>query len=224
MPVWKRDAPVDCIVLHESVTDSVEGMLAAFRREDLGAHFSIDPQGLIRQHADLAFKTRHAGTKEVRAAKSWNRTSVAVEVINPVLPKHAPKGGPWGEVLRGVPWAVGRAYLVPTLCQLEACAELLAWLAGPECPLEIPLHFPDDAGHRFRMRQWPKDKGRWDSEPGIVAHGIRSMHADGRFPALYAAIRLTRGLSATQAYNEAVRRAGLAGTWASLPPRAPTPS
>ena len=88
----KRHRPVNEIIVHETVTRSVEATVRVLQRRKLGVHFIIGPDGKISQHGDLATDTLwHAGVH--------NRSSVGLELVNPYYPKYLKPGLPWSKVI-----------------------------------------------------------------------------------------------------------------------------
>jgi peptidoglycan hydrolase-like protein with peptidoglycan-binding domain len=87
----KRQRSLDritSIVLHDTLTSSLRGMIGAFSKPRTyttksgeektyytGTHFSITADGKVRQHAPLAFPTNHTGTG------GWNRKSVGIDIV-----------------------------------------------------------------------------------------------------------------------------------------------
>ena len=95
-----------------------------------------------------------------------------------------------------------RAYLVPTLDQLEACACLIDALTS--CcveGVEIPREWAGLHGGTLALSAVPGDP--WP-DSGIHAHAYEGVHSDGGFPVLYAYLRLVSGLGPQRARNTAI--------------------
>jgi len=187
---------VNELVLHESVTTSVETTVRVLKRRKLGVHLIVAPDGRVTQHGDLAHdRLAHAG--------GHNGPSVGVEVVSPYYPRYLRDGHPWSRVI-DAPWAHRDQYVLPTPEQAEAIARLVGWLTSEAAEgLAIPRAWRGLEGSNLAMGR-VRDGDR--REPGIWAHHYFH-HADGAWPVLYAWLRLEAGLAPCAAYEEAVRRA-----------------
>lgn len=203
----KRTGPVTEIVIHETVTCSSLGTVRVLEPKSpknpggrgLGIHFIADPDGTLYQHGDLADDFLWHATVH-------NSASIGVETVNPFDPKLLPKkDSPWSQVI-DAPWAGGK-YVVPTPDQAESVAGLIDWVTSdrddkpPE--LQIPLVWHGLRGTKMSLGRVP---GANVQKPGIYAH-MYFDHGDGAWLVLYAWMRLVAGLSAEDAYAEAVKRA-----------------
>jgi hypothetical protein len=201
----RRTTPITHIVVHESVTRTVEAMEATLRRKQYGVHCTLPPEGGIIQHNPLEHRLHHAG--------GLNGPAGGYEIINPYYPKDMRSGGPWTKVI-DAPWAHKGQYVVPTHEQLEALVALLyaTFDASARGLIAVPRSWPGLRGNRMRM-------GLISGEPrdqhGIHAHHY-SAHADGGFPVLYAYLRMERGLNPAQAYSLAIDLATGASSWITL--------
>jgi hypothetical protein len=184
-----RRHPVSELILHETVTRDVKTTLAVLSRRRLGIHFLVGPDGEVTQHADPALtRVEHAAPHNIR--------SVGIEIVNPVEVRHMKPSLPWKRYIRA-PWAVGGRYVLPTLAQVEAATQLVAWLTSAAPRLEIPRKWIGHTGHRLTMG---RVAGAEAPAPGIYAHAAFH-HADGSWPLLYAHLRLERGLGTRDAYD-----------------------
>lgn len=211
----KRDPKtITEVIVHESVTGSVDSTIAVLKRRNYGVHFLIGPTGEIVQSADLLDRLIHAG--------GHNGPSIGVEIVNRYYPEGGKARLPWNKVIKA-PWADDgadqvRDYVLPTVLQMEGLVELLQWLStdsGLSIPMTWPGVFPTGGGGRkIRMGQLPD--GGQKRIPGIWAHQY-SAHADGAFPVLVAWLALELGRPVSWAYTEAEKLATGAGAWISLP-------
>ena len=132
---WRaRTETCDAIVIHESAGTNPAKTL---RRKSLGCHFIIGPGGHVMQHNDISARVSHAS--------KMNDRSIGIEVINPYYP---PPTQSWIDVIDNAPWAHKKRYLVPTLKQLEATAQLVGVLTSASLDgVEIPRFFTGLATH-----------------------------------------------------------------------------
>ena len=133
----KRQRSLDkitSIVLHDTLTSSLSGMIGAFskprtytaksgeeRTYYTGTHFSITADGKVRQHAPLAFPTNHTGTG------GWNSKSVGIDIVT--------RAGGTGAGYRG--------YVPPKKAQMEALYVLVSQLADKLPALNQKVHWVD---------------------------------------------------------------------------------
>lgn len=193
------------IIVHETVTRSVEVTIRVLQTRKLGVHFIIGPSGEITQHGDLA-------TDWLYHAGGHNRVSVGIEVVNPYYPKYLKPELPWKKIIEA-PWADEGLYVVPTIEQAEANALLVEWLTSYQ-------------GEGFAIpKKWiGLDKTRMKMgsvlsavfcRPGIYAHHYFG-HADGAWLVLYAWLRFEAGLNPTAAYEIAITRSTSAKRYVEL--------
>jgi peptidoglycan hydrolase-like protein with peptidoglycan-binding domain len=201
----RRGRSVTEFVLHETVTTSVSSTVQALIDRGLSVHLIMGPDGAITQHGDLADDTHWHGTPH-------NTASVGIEVVNPYYPKYLKTGMPWTRVI-DAGWAHERRYVVPTPQQAEAAAQLTAWITSPASRLSIPRTWIGVSGGRMRMSQVT---GADQPRAGIYAHTYFA-HADGSWLALYSWLRIERGRTPAQAYQEAIRLATTPNSYVTLP-------
>ncbi len=201
----RRGRPVTEFVLHETVTTSVASTVQVLINRGLSVQLIMGPDGAITQHGDLADDTHWHGTPH-------NTASVGIEVVNPYYPKYLRAGMPWTRVI-DAGWAHERRYVVPTPRQAEAAAQLTAWITSPASRLSIPRTWIGVSGGRMQMSQIP---GADHARPGIYAHTYFA-HADGSWVALYSWLRIERGRTPAQAYEEAIRLATTPNSFVTLP-------
>ncbi len=184
------------LILHETVTRSVDSTVKVLLKRKLGVQLIIGPDGEVTQHGDLAHdRLAHAG--------GHNGPSVGIEVVNPYYPKYASAKLPWKRII-DAPWAHQRRYVVPTPEQAEATAQLVRLLtSGVVEGLSIPCTWRGLSGTRLAMSRLADGDQR---VPGVYAHTYFH-HADGAWLALYAWLRLEAGMPECIAYEEAIRRA-----------------
>jgi len=196
-----RVHPISQIVVHESVTNSLDSTLAVLHRRGLGTHLAIDPDGHV---------VRLAADDEVLAhAGALNSRSVAVEVVNPYYPVAGRVPKPWQRAITAK-WPHKGWYVVPTEAQLDALWSTL-------CRLFVDLAMPPQwaglrPGGRFAMGLFPGA----NALPGVHAH-CYTAHADGAFPVLYCYLRSV-GADHGEAYRDALALAAGAGSAVTLPP------
>ncbi|MDD9944671.1 MAG: N-acetylmuramoyl-L-alanine amidase, partial [Myxococcales bacterium] len=79
---------VNELILHETVTRSVDSTVKVLLKRKLGVQLIVGPDGEVTQHGDLAHdRLAHAG--------GHNGPSVGIEVVNPYYPKYASAKLPW---------------------------------------------------------------------------------------------------------------------------------
>ena len=183
------------LVVHETVTRSVDDTVRVLKKRGLSVHLVLGPEGVFTQHGDLASDVLwHAGRH--------NAASIGVEVVNPYYPKHLKPGLPWSRVIEA-PWAHKGQYVLPTLAQAEAIAELVRWVtSAPAVGIEVPRAWPGLRDGRFALGLVAAAARPL---PGILAHHYFG-HADGAWLVLYAWLRIEAGLMPDVAFEEAVKR------------------
>ncbi len=185
------------IVIHETVTRSVDSTIAVLKKRGLSVHLVLGPDGELTQHGDLADDVLwHAGP-------AHNGPSFGVEVVNPYYPRLLRKGLPWERSIKA-PWAHEGLYVLPTRAQAEAVASLVRWATSAPAPgLEVPRRWPGLLASSFQLGPLAEAS---KALPGVLAHHYFG-HADGAWLVLYAWLRLEAGLAPDVAFEEAVRRA-----------------
>ena len=185
------------LVIHETVTTSVDATVAVLKQRGLSVHLILGPDGALTQHGDLAADVLwHAGP-------AHNGPSFGVEVVNPYYPRFLRKGLPWERTI-AAPWAHEGQYVLPTPAQAEAVASLVRWTTSAPAPgLEVPRRWV--GLHAGVMQLGPVAEAA-KASPGVLAHHYFG-HADGAWLVLYAWLRLEAGLTAEVAYDEAAKRA-----------------
>ena len=184
------------LIIHETVTRSVEDTISVLERRRLGVHILVAPDGRVTQHGDLAHD-------RLPHARGHNLASVGIEVVTPYHPHLLEPGLPWVRVI-DAPWAEGGKYVLPTTEQAEATAKLVRWLTSPAGEgLSIPRTWIGlDAG-QLAMGRVP---GAGKRRPGIYAHTYWN-HADGAWIVLYCWLRIEAGLAPCRAYETAAKLA-----------------
>ncbi len=202
----RRGRTVNEFVVHETVTRSAADTIQILQQRGLGVHMIMGPNGEITQHGDLADDT-------VWHASQHNPASVGIEVVNPYYPKYLQSGLPWTQVINAG-WAHEGRYVVPTLQQAEAVAQLIGWITSPTAAgLAIPRTWIGHSGSTFAMgRVTGADK----LKPGIYAHTYFG-HADGPWLVLYAFLRIEKGRAPSQAYAEAMQLATTSQRFVTAP-------
>ena len=82
----KRARAVE-LVIHETVTRSVDATIAVLKKRGLGVHLVMGADGALTQHGDLA-------TDILWHASQHNGPSFGVEVVNPYYPSYLKPGLP----------------------------------------------------------------------------------------------------------------------------------
>lgn len=180
---FHRAAPPTHIVIHESVTRSVESTVRVLQRKEFGVHFMIGPDGLVTQHNDPVTEAPVHGNQ-------LNASSVGIEIVTPYLSGYLAPGSLWTRTIKPTKelWYLWRHdadgdsvvddYVPPTEPQIEACAKLIRKLT--ESISTIPLSFPT-----AHLSAWVRRIEGWDKgakpDAGIVAHRDYASHADGRY-------------------------------------------
>lgn len=185
------------LVIHETVTRSVDSTIAVLKKRGLSVHLILGPDGELTQHGDLVSDVLwHAGP-------AHNGPSFGVEVVNPYYPRLLRKGLPWERTIKA-PWAHEGQYVLPTPAQAEAVASLVRWTTSAPTPgLEVPRRWV--GLHAGVMQLGPVAEAA-KASPGVLAHHYFG-HADGAWLVLYAWLRLEAGLSPETAFDEAAARA-----------------
>jgi hypothetical protein len=186
--------PVTEIVIHETVTCSVEETVAVLKKRRLSVHLILDEHGRFTQHGDLA-------NDKLAHASQHNGASVGIEVVNPYYPSYLKPGMAWSTVI-DAPWAHKKKYVLPTPAQAEAVARFIEWVTSRASGLAIPRTWIGLAGSKLAMAEVESAS---KLRPGIYAHHYFG-HADGSLLVLYAWLRLEAGLAPDAAFVEAVRR------------------
>jgi hypothetical protein len=169
---WKgraRPAPPRSIVLHHTVTFSLEDTMRVLRARGLSTHYVVEPDGTIWETCDPTRVAAHAGP--------WNEASIGIDIVNPLVHKHwrkAKKLG-WPEV-RTAKWAARswtlgglgrRLYIADTEPAIARTWALVAALCER---FAIPLVLPepgerlvlDPAAHRGVVAHGTVNRKRWD--------------------------------------------------------------
>ncbi len=184
------------LVIHETVTRSVDETIAVLKKRGLSVHLVMGPDGELSQHGDLA-------TDIFWHASQHNGASFGVEVVNPYYPSYLKPSLPWSRVIKA-PWAHKGEYVLPLPAQAEAVAQLVKWtVSAPADGLAVPRVWPGLRDGYFALGLVPAAE---KPLPGVLAHQYFG-HADGSLLVLYAWLRLEAGLSPESAFDEAVKRA-----------------
>ncbi len=88
----KRARAVE-LVVHETVTRSVDSTIAVLKKRGLSVHLVMGADGALTQHGDLA-------TDILWHASQHNGASFGVEVVNPYYPSYLKPGLPWAPMSR----------------------------------------------------------------------------------------------------------------------------
>ena len=185
------------LVVHETVTRSVDSTLAVLKKRGLSVHLVMGADGALTQHGDLAADI-------LWHASQHNGASFGVEVVNPYYPSYLKPGLPWDRVIKA-PWAHKGEYVLPTPAQAEAVAALVRWATSAPAPgIAVPRVWPGLRDGRFALGLVPAAAKA--PLPGVLAHQYFG-HADGSMLVLYAWLRLEAGLAPDVAFEQAVKRA-----------------
>ncbi len=202
----RSSTSVNELIVHETVTRSVRDTVKVLNERGLGVHLIMGPNGEITQHGDLLDDL-------LWHASQHNPMSVGIEVVNPYYPKYLKAGMPWTKVINAG-WAHKGRYVVPTPKQAEAVARLIFWITSSKVKgLSIPRKWIGLSGNRLAMEQVSGANRR---NPGVYAHTYFN-HADGSWLILYAYLRINKGRTQDQAYNEAIRLATTSNRFVTLP-------
>lgn len=183
------------LVIHETVTRSVDSTIEVLKKRGLSVHLVMGPDGELTQHGDLA-------TDILWHASQHNGASFGVEIVNPYYPSYLKPGLPWSRVIKA-PWAHKGEYVVPLPAQCEAVAQLVKWTLGAPAPgIAVPRVWPGLRDGHFTLGLVAAAA---KPTPGILAHQYFG-HADGSMLVLYAWLRVEAGLAPDVALEEAVKR------------------
>ena len=174
LPSRKRKGGINQIILHQSGVHTVKttvGSLLSRKPDPLGVHFTVDLNGVVRQHAPIEERTSHALTTK----GEQNDRSIGIEVVNRYIPDWSKYSvgdqkfivnpiftagfglSPSGNLLSPSPYTgikdeafknKGRVR-VPTQAACEAAWNLCKWLVGQvdtlkpsEGPNKGKINFP----------------------------------------------------------------------------------
>ncbi len=212
--------PVTQVVLHESATYTRDDAIAVLERRHLSVHFSVERDGVVRQHLDLKLAGAHA--EGFGKPSLHNESSVGIEVSGIYYGHHLAAAKERHPALYGDAFAIEtcwadrawntqkrdfnnprRLYVPPTPAQLEATWGLLNHLWDSNAGIDRA--FPAVEGSAFRWGSWDGHEGA----RGVMAH-YRWAHADGLFPEHYLFARFL-GHGPKEAYEVTLDRAS-AGT------------
>jgi peptidoglycan hydrolase-like protein with peptidoglycan-binding domain len=202
----RSSSVVNEFIVHETVTRSVSDTVQVLNKRGLGVHFIMGADGKITQHGDLLDDL-------LWHASQHNPVSVGIEVVNPYYPKYLKDGMPWTKIINAG-WAHNGRYVVPTSQQAEAVTRLIAWITSSKAKgLSIPRKWIGLQGNKLAMEQV---SGADKRSPGVYAHSYFN-HADGSWLILYAYLRIEKGRTPSQAYNEAIRLATTPDRFITVP-------
>lgn len=202
------------IVLHESVTTDRESAVQILKARDLSLHYTVERDGTIEQHLDIARAGAHA--EGFGKPSLHNEASIGIEVCGiyyghrladakvkrPDLYANATTiSGVWVDRA----WSStkdafsnpNRLYVVPTTVQLEATWGLVRMLwdvPGSLIPAAFPASEFDEDSVDFTWGSWTSHEGA----AGIMAHH-RWAHADALFVEHFCLAR-SLGYDVTEAY------------------------
>jgi hypothetical protein len=126
--------------------------------------------------------------------RGHNGPSVGVEVVNLYHPPRN-QDGPWSTSM-SAPWAHRDHYLLPTVDQCGALAEVIAWLVEV-LPIPWVWHGFEEAHNRWWLHQLDSHS----RAPGIWSHQQVGDHSDGSWPLLVAFLHLDRGMTIDDAWE-----------------------
>jgi hypothetical protein len=194
------------LVVHDSVTRSVDATVSVLQQRGLGVHLILGPDGVFYQYGDLGDVLWHAGPVH-------NHPSIGVEVVNPYYPRLLRSGLPWERVI-DAPWADEGRYVLPTPAQAEAISDLVRWTtSSPARGVEVPRSWPGLRGGCVQLGVL--DDAVEAPLPGVLAHHYFG-HSDGAWLVLYAWLRLEARLPPGEAFEQAARRASGASSAAAV--------
>lgn len=76
------DAPAHLVILHHTASNSLDGTVEFFKRNDVDAHYVVGRNGDVVQMAENNRMCDHAGHSEWKG-KTWlNRYSIGIELVN----------------------------------------------------------------------------------------------------------------------------------------------
>ena len=161
---------VNSVVVHQSITSSVESTDRVLRKKGLGVHIMIDGDGSIHQFGDLALKSMAHGNER-------NSTSIGLELINPYVKCK----GYWQDMIDPSPTAWRKRETSDTPEQITALDSLCGILTNHsyDCEnrirVDIPPEFPTQSS-----KGPSRGSAAWfdNNQGGIIAHG----HRPGRYP------------------------------------------
>lgn len=199
---YKMGNPAKEIVLHESVSETLNRTEQVLAYKKLGVHLAIDYDGKVYQYCDLR--------KEFSIHGGWHSyRSVGIEVINSYYAERLPAGST-RDVIRNQGWVHKKDYIVPTKAQLESCYIILDYLtsATSGSPFKVPLKWPAHKKGKLFMSRLAEAKyteNKRTHKEGVFAHNYWD-HADGSFLVAYCFMRVEGGFDSEKAYNETISR------------------
>jgi hypothetical protein len=188
-PRVRKLGGITSIVVHDSLTSGLGGMMAAMTKPRTsksgnkfftGTHFSIDGGGKVLQHAPLNTTTNHSG------AGNYNKRSVGIDILTTA-----------GGVGAGEP-----GYKPPAAEQMESLYQLVNQLKSELPALSDTVLWPDPT---------PENNNGWfvmnksiNTADGITSHGhVQANRRDGLTSTYYVKLRKD-GMSAAEAYKKAL--------------------
>lgn len=184
---------IDEIVLHESVTRTVQSTVTTLAARGCGVHIIVDPLGVPTQHVSLERACAHS--EGFGKPSLHNERSIAIEVVNPY---YGPLALPDQQVINAV-WAHKGRYAVPPPDQLEGVWMVVQRLTyDPALPIPthqsaelkwVPRVFPGvQRKYLVGPRHFYWGRIKKHEVPGVMAHH-RWYHADALFVEHYCLLR-----------------------------------
>tara|TARA_B100001093_G_scaffold454767_1_gene464396 strand:- start:4 stop:846 length:843 start_codon:yes stop_codon:yes gene_type:complete len=175
----RKKNKITCILIHESGTPGMGGLLATLNSKNLSVNWSIT-KGKVEELIPSEYYTIHA--------PGYNRESIGIEI------NHAYWKAKSGEkLMTNQSWHIHngkKMYGVPSQDTLESTYQLIKTLCTK---YSIPFYFPNLDGDMYSLSAQKHKK------VGVLAHGaLQANRADGLFPCLYMILR-DRGKSASEA-------------------------
>lgn len=163
---YKRNDDIKNIVLHETGGISSTGAINSMKKQKLGVHFIISPNGEIIPCVDPLLMTCHA--------KGMNNKSVGIEVVNPYSPNKIKTDHNYSYIeaqwWTWCPDKNDKRYVLPFPGQIHSAIKLVDYLCDE---YGVKFVFPTE---KIRKKLDPAIIG-----PGVVAHRDFGQHSDGRY-------------------------------------------
>lgn len=183
---------VDEFVIHETAGNPPFNQQNLDDR-GLSIHFVIHDDGRLTQHNDVVERLIHGN--------QHNPRSIGVEIVNRIRP--IPAGWPTDQIVEHRQGKGTRRITIPSQTQCETLVTLLRHLVDESIVPDTWMGHFSMGGREYVYFQPRASLGA--RSPGVYAHDFFRAHDDGKFPYLYAWLRMgsSKGYGPDDAYRVA---------------------